>query len=242
MGDLEAGEIVRVLMRIADGGRSQYELRIRAVERRDPAEPAQDVGDVAAEDTAVGVGLVDDHVFEVEQEIVPSLVAGQHGQMDHVWVGEQQARFLPGGVSGGCRSVPVVGGDLDLPSSQRAKAPELVLGESLGGIQVDSPRPGISQEAVDDRKIEAQALAGGSAGGDHEMLTALGRVPALCLMGPQLSDALGCQRVGELKVHLLGEGSSLSRPAGQHGLRRQLGVALRGEHIEEFGSHASVPK
>jgi hypothetical protein len=43
---------------IGNGGRAGDELRRRAVESRDAVQAAQDVGQVAAEDAAIGVQLV----------------------------------------------------------------------------------------------------------------------------------------------------------------------------------------
>ena len=75
--DLETREVFGVLASIADGRRGKYEARVGTVERGDSSEPSEDVGHVAAEHPSVGVGLVDDHVLEVEQEVVPALVPGQ---------------------------------------------------------------------------------------------------------------------------------------------------------------------
>ena len=52
--------------RLADRGRGEHEDQVRrarlAVVRGDPAEPAQHLRDVRAEDAAVAVALVHDHV------------------------------------------------------------------------------------------------------------------------------------------------------------------------------------
>ena len=185
VGHLHPGEVGGVLARVADGGRGQDEPRLGAVERGHPPQPAQDVGHVAAEHPAVGVGLVDDHVAEVEEEVVPALVPGEQAHVDHVRVGEQHPGLLPGHLPGGGGGVAVVGGHLHLPAGQEADAAQLVLGERLGGVEVDGPGVRVAEQAVEHRQVEAQALAGGRPGGDHEVLAPLGRVPALGLVGPQ---------------------------------------------------------
>ncbi len=131
------------------------------------------------------MGLVDDHVPEVEEEVVPALVPGQQADVDHVRVGEQHPRLLPGQLAGGGGGVAVVGGGLHLSAGQQADAAQLVLGQRLGGIEVDGPRVRVAEQAVEHGQVEAEALARGRAGGDHEVLVPLGGVPALGLMGPQ---------------------------------------------------------
>ncbi len=162
--------------------------------------------------------------------------------MDHVGVCEHEAGFLAGRVAGRGGRVPVVGGHLDLPPGQGAYPPELVLGQCLGGVEIDRACARVPQEAVDDGQVEAKALPGGGAGCDHDVLAALRRLPALSLVSPELPDPLSGKRIGELEVQVTGERSRLPGAAGQYGFRHQLGVALGREDIEQFGSHASVPK
>ncbi|MBV6465940.1 MAG: hypothetical protein PGMFKBFP_01230 [Anaerolineales bacterium] len=56
-------EILRQFFRVADGGGGEDELRMRAVERGNAFQAADHVGDVRAEDAAVGVQLVNDDEF-----------------------------------------------------------------------------------------------------------------------------------------------------------------------------------
>ena len=62
---------------VGDRRRGADEARVRPVDARHPAQPAQDVGDVGAEDAAVGVRLVDDDPVEVGEEVAPALVVGE---------------------------------------------------------------------------------------------------------------------------------------------------------------------
>lgn len=90
---------LRVRLRVADGGRAQNELRSGAIERADALEPAQHVGNVAAEDTAIGVDLVDHHIAQVLEELRPLGVMRQDRLMQHVRVAHHdiamQADRLP---------------------------------------------------------------------------------------------------------------------------------------------------
>jgi hypothetical protein len=58
--DVETRQRAERLLRIADGGRREQELRRGAVERGAAAQPADHVRDVAAEHPAVDMRLVDD--------------------------------------------------------------------------------------------------------------------------------------------------------------------------------------
>ena len=77
-----------VRLRIADRRRAQDELRRRAVERADPPEPTQHVGDVRAEYAAVGVDFVDHHEAQVLEELRPLGVVRQDRLVQHVRIAD----------------------------------------------------------------------------------------------------------------------------------------------------------
>ena len=62
--DVEAGEPAGRDLRVGHRGRGQHEGRVGAVQRRHPAQPPDDLGDVGAEDPAVVVALVDHDVAQ----------------------------------------------------------------------------------------------------------------------------------------------------------------------------------
>jgi len=97
------------------------------------------------------VGFIDHDVAQVEEEVVPAFVVGEQAEVDHVGIGEQDPGLLPGHLSGGGRGISVVGGDLDLFACEHAEAPELILGQSLSGIEVHGAGVGITQKTVDHR-------------------------------------------------------------------------------------------
>ncbi len=78
------------LDRVGDRRRGEQEARLGAVGARHPPQPPQHVGDVRAEDAAVGVRLVDDDPAEVGEEVAPALVVGQDPDVEHVGVGEDE--------------------------------------------------------------------------------------------------------------------------------------------------------
>ena len=144
---------------VADGGGGQDELRLGAVEGGHPAQSAQHVGHVAAEDAPVGVGFVDDHVAEVEEEVAPAFVVGQDTHADHVGVGEEHAGLLPGQPARGGGGVAVVDRHLHLLAPSSAQAAHLVLGQGLRRVEVEGARVGIAEQTVEHGEVEAQALA-----------------------------------------------------------------------------------
>ena len=108
---VETGEPRRVLGRVAHGGRGQHERRVGAVDRADPAEAAQHLGDVGAEDAAVVVALVDHHEVERPEQSRPAVVPREQRAVEHVGVGEDVLAVLAGPVALVVRRVAVVGGD-----------------------------------------------------------------------------------------------------------------------------------
>jgi hypothetical protein len=75
----------------------------------DPAQPAQDVGEVASEHTTVGVQLVDHHVAKILEERGPLGVVGQDAGVEHVGVGQHEVGAGPHGPPRILRRVSVVG-------------------------------------------------------------------------------------------------------------------------------------
>ena len=103
-----------------------------------PAEPAQaanDVGQMAAEHPAVGVQLVDDDVAEVLEEHGPLRVVRQDAGVEHVGVGQHEVG------AGSYRAprvlwrVPVVGEHAEIGQrlGQLLQLGQLILGQRLVG-------------------------------------------------------------------------------------------------------------
>ena len=105
-----------------------------AVVRAQPPQPPQHVRDVAAEQAAQRVQLVDHHVAQAHQERGPPRVRREDARVQHLGVGEQHVGVgaRPGAVVG--RGVAVVGGGDQLGEEPLAEAAELVLRERLGGV------------------------------------------------------------------------------------------------------------
>ncbi len=171
---------------IGDGCRAQNELRVGAVEIRDPFEPPQDVGQVAAEDAAVVVEFVDDDVLQVLEELDPLRVVGEDAAVEHVGVGQDDVPLGPDGPPCVLRSVAVVGEDPDLRRDELRDIVELrplVLGEGLGREKVDGPARRIAHDGIQDRQVVAEGLSGGRGCHDDHVLALLEGLPGAALVG-----------------------------------------------------------
>ena len=151
----------------------------RAVQRADPPQPAQHVRDVGAEHAAVVVALVDDDVLQRAEERRPARVPGQQRAVQHVGVGEDVLGVVARPVALLAGAVAVVGRHPDV-EPEAAEPGELVLGQRLGRRQVEHRRAALAARAAGgaDRRQRGQlvgeALAGGGAGGEHDVLARVG--------------------------------------------------------------------
>jgi len=135
------------------------------VDRTDAAQAAQHAGHLRAEDAAVGVRLVDDDITEVAEEFGPQRVVGQDARVEHVGIGQQDARLLaePGAAALG--RVAVVGRGQRIDDSrargidQGAPFAELVLGQRLGRVEIKRACQGIARQRLQHGHVERQGLA-----------------------------------------------------------------------------------
>ena len=212
----QPGEPLGELARVGDRRRGQHEARLGAVDARDPAQPAQHVGDVRAEDAAVGVGLVDDHPAEVGEEVAPALVMGQHADVEHVGVGEDEVGAAADRGPLLARRVAVVDRLAQPGRAQLAELARLVLGERLGRIEVEgAPALGLAGDPVEHRQVEGERLARGGAAGQDQVGAARGLVGRRLVRVERL-DPGASERLGQA-------GSSESGSAGELRHRRRLG-------------------
>ncbi len=194
------------LDRVRDRRRGEDEPRVRAVDSRDAAQPPHDVGDVGAEDAAVGVGLVEDDPLEVGEHVSPALVVGQDADVEHVRVGQDQVRALADLRPVLARRVAVVDRVAQRAEAELGELSRLVLGERLGRIEVDRTPGGIAGQRVENGQVEGERLAGGRAAGDDQVALGGGlerlelvREEALDAGAAQGRDELGMERVGDLR-------------------------------------------
>ena len=187
-GEVEPGQRGGELARVADRRRGEQELRLGAVDARQPAQPPQHVADVRPEDAAVHVRLVHDDVAEVREDVAPAIVVRQDADVEHVRVGQDQVRPFADLPAALALRVAVVdrGPDaLDLELVERA---HLVLRERLGRVEVERAELGLLGEGGEDGQVEGEALPARGAGGDDEVLAAPRRLPGLGLVRVERVD------------------------------------------------------
>ena len=164
--------------------------------RHHPAEPAQHVSDVRAEDAAVAVAFVDDHVAQPAEEPRPAGVAGQQRTMQHVRGGQQvpgvAARPGPLGVG----RVAVERGRLHPRQAERADRRELVGRERLGGRDIEHS---VAREHRGERRQQvAERLTRSRGRGDDHVPASLGVIRGLGLVTPRSADAAGREGADDL--------------------------------------------
>ncbi len=169
----------------------------RGVMRGDAAEPAQDLGHVRPEDTAVGVALVDDHEREPPEEAVPARVPRQQRVVQHVRRGEQVACVRPGPGSVGGRRVAVHHGGADARDAERGHHPQLVGAQRPGGRQVQ--RGAAVQDPGQRGQQVAERLAGRRGCRDDHVPARGGMVGRRGLVRPGPRHPGRLERLGNLE-------------------------------------------
>ena len=204
VGDLDdgqAGQAARRPRGLGGGGGGEQEDRVGAVAGAQPAQPAQHLGDVGAEDAAVGVALVDDDVAQGAQEGGPAGVGGQDAAVQHVRIGEDVVGVLAYPLAFLEGRVAVVDGRADrrCPAGRRAPSPSGA-GRRPGpwsgrgrarwrrARRMPGPRSP-SRSAREDRREVGERLAGGGAGGDDHRLAVHRVLGGARLVGPGVLDA-----------------------------------------------------
>jgi hypothetical protein len=147
-------QAVRQLGGIGDRRRGADEARRGPVEGTDALQAADDVRDLAAEDAAIRVQLVDDDVLEAGEELPPSSVVGKDPGVEHVRVGQHHVAGVPdhGAPPGRCVAVVGVAAEVDSEAgAQGAELGQLVLRERLGRKEVERAALGALEDPLEDR-------------------------------------------------------------------------------------------
>ena len=185
------GQHRRELARVPDRRRAADDDRPAAVVRADPQEPAQDVGDVAAEHAAVGVQLVDDDELELLEQLEPLRVVGEDRRVEHVRVGHDDLARRPDRGPDRRRGVAVVRRGDDRQAGrcrQLAELRHLVLAERLGREEEQGARRRIVGDGLERRERVAQGLARRRRRHDDDVLAGVDRLDGLGLVRVQLLD------------------------------------------------------
>ena len=221
------------LARVCDRGRGEQELWFRAVDLSEAPQPPQHVGHVRAEDAAVDVRLVHDHVGEVREHVAPAVMVRQHAHVEHVRVGEDQVRplaHLPAALG---RRVTVVDRGAELRQAEGAERSELILRQGLRRIEVERALLRLPRERVQHGQIEREGLAARRAGGDDEVLPSLRRLPRRRLVCVEGLDSLRVERFANPRMEVVRQ---RREPGLASRFGAQIGELLAGEQIVPLGN------
>jgi hypothetical protein len=185
---------LRELARIGDGRGRADERRTRAVELAHSLEAADHVGDLAAEQSAIRVQLVDDDELQAGEKAPPPRVMRQHAGVQHVGVGHHDVPRLADGRAAPGGGVAVVRVDSQVDGQAALQRPELrqlVLGQGLRGKEIDGPPLRIFEQALQDRQVVAEGLAAGGRGNHRQVATVSYCGISLGLVGVESGDPAG---------------------------------------------------
>ena len=196
--DRQAAQLGGERARVADRGAREAEGRVRSVVLADTPKPPQHVRDVAPEDPALGVELVDHDVAQAHHEGCPPLMGWQDPDVEHVGVGEHDVRVL-------ARPRAIVGVGIavecdrahpgDEPRAQRA---QLVVGERFRGKEEERGVTPVGHDGLDDGNLITQRFPRSGAGGDDDARTRAQPVDRSSLVGVELIYAARGDAVGNL--------------------------------------------
>ena len=240
------GEPVGKLLGVGDGGGAGHDLRSRAVELGDAQQPPQHVGQVAAEDAAIDVQLVEHDEAQVLEQSGPLRVVRQNALVEHVGVGDDDVPGLPYLAPRGRRRVTVIGEGLDIGVrhlDQRVELVQLVLRQGLGGEEVERAGLGVVEDGLDDWHVVAEGLARGRAGDDADVFAVKHLRDGLGLVGIKLADAALLQGLSQDRRDAVGPGcmARLARGPNLPGGDAAGEVRVAGEAVGELGGvHAGA--
>jgi hypothetical protein len=178
------------------------------------AEPPQHVRDVAAEDAAQRVQLVDDHVAQAHQEGRPALVRRQDADVQHLGVGQQDVGVLACPSAGVAVGVAVVGDRPQSADEPGPERPELVLRERLGREHQQRRVTPTAHDRFDDRHLVAERLAGRRARRDDDAAARPETVDGGRLVRVEALDASRGEARADLLVERLARICEARRPCG----------------------------
>jgi len=209
-------------------GGGEHERRLGPVGGADPPQPAQDLRDVGAEDAAVVVALVDDDIAQRRPEAGPAAVAGKQRPVQHVGVGQEVVGVLARPVALLAAAVAVMRRRPHV-QAQRLDAGELVVGERLGGGEIEHRRTPLAAGAalLEDRRergeLVAQALARRRPGGQRDVTPDPGGLGGGDLVLPGSLDPARTPGGHELRSR---PGRPLRYPRGACGQHLQVAQAV----------------
>src|SRR5688572_27723295 len=95
---------------IANGGRGQNKLRVRAIKTGDTFESADDIGNMRAKYAAIGVHLIYDDEAQVGEEVTPVGMTRKDARVKHIRIGQYNPCVSANGRAVFLRGVAIING------------------------------------------------------------------------------------------------------------------------------------
>ena len=205
-----ADEALGQLPRIGDRRRRADERRIRSVVAAHAAQPPDDVRQVAAEDAAIRVQLVDDDEPQILEELRPSRMVRQDARVQHVGIAQHDMRAAANRPPRILRRVAVVGEDADGTRlvgrdplgiglghaedlHELVQLGELILRERLRRKEIQRARRVIRQDRTQNRRVIAERLARRGRRDDDGVAAGEGVFDRRGLMRVELARCRACE-------------------------------------------------
>ena len=185
-------EVLCVLLGVGNRSGTADKYRVGAIEAADPLQTPEHIGEVATEHPSVDVQLVHHHVSQVGKELLPLGVVGQDAGVEHVGVGDHYVALLADGLTRVIRRVSVIGEGFDVGlelADEAMHLVHLVLGQGLGGKEIDCPGLGFFQDLLEHRDVVAQSLAARRWCHEDHVPAVTYKVDGMGLMAVELGNA-----------------------------------------------------
>ena len=174
---------------VGNRGAGANELRLAAIVGANALQAAQHVGYVAAKNAPVGVDFVHHHKAQPLEERRPLRVRRQYARVEHVRVGEDDARAVANARAFARGRVAIVdrhrlrfrqrSGNVLHPTAQTGK---LILRQRFGGEEVECTCRGVAQQRLEDGQVVGERLAAGGGRHNHHVAPRAGMVQRLVLV------------------------------------------------------------
>jgi hypothetical protein len=151
---------------------------------------------VGSEDPPVDVELVDDHVLEIREELLPFRVVGEDPGVEHVGVRDDDVALPTDCLAGVVGGVPVVGVGLDVRleiADQTVDLVHLILGEGFGREHIEGAGLGLFEDLLEDREVVAEGLAACRRGNEDDAPPLPNQIHRLRLVAVKLPEPPLCQ-------------------------------------------------
>ena len=148
-----------------------------------------------AEDSAIGVGFVNDDEFQVAEKVTPVGVMRQNARVEHVGIAQDDAGvFANGGAVriGGCRHRKWQVSGYRLSGFRFAEMSDrLILCKGFGWEKIKCAGFGVLKHGRKDRQVVGESLSAGCACGEDDIFMRAGVSPCGELMGVERRNAAG---------------------------------------------------